>query len=309
MGLVVSNNLNSFEDQNPHIEYDFSEHTPPNEVLEPKKVLINQKKIDNDKSTNEVEANKANTNEANKANTNEANKANTNEANKANTNEANKADTNETNEDETNEDESNEDESNEDETNEDETNEDETNEDETNEDETNEDETNEDETNEDETNEDETNEDETNEDETNEDETNDLSFEHQTQCNKEIQSSIHIDETKFIDTFKIQSENRPDLFVLVYNNYILAYSLSLTELRVSVNQLRLKLLRELFSKDPTRNYQTHIYAVDELKDDVVFQLRIFSYPKNNILQVQKIEETIQIISVSHALYALDNIEH
>jgi hypothetical protein len=97
--------------------------------------------------------------------------------------------------------------------------------------------------------------------------------------------------------------------VLVYNNYILAYSLSLTELRVSVNQLRLKLLRELFSKDPTRNYQTHIYAVDELKDDVVFQLRIFSYPKNNILQVQKIEETIQIISVSHALYALDNIEH
>jgi cobalamin biosynthesis protein CobT len=302
MGLVVSNNLNSFEDQNPHIEYDFSEHTPPNEVLEPKKVLINQKKIDNDKSTNEVDANKANTNEANKANTNEANKA----------------DTNETNEDETNEDETNEEtnEADKDETNEDETNEDETNEDETNEetneadkDETNEDETNEDETNEDETNEDETNEDETNEDETNEDETNDLSFEHQTQCNKEIQSSIHIDETKFIDTFKIQSENRPDLFVLVYNNYILAYSLSLTELRVSVNQLRLKLLRELFSKDPTRNYQTHIYAVDELKDDVVFQLRIFSYPKNNILQVQKIEETIQIISVSHALYALDNIEH
>jgi cobalamin biosynthesis protein CobT len=297
MGLVVSNNLNSFEDQNPHIEYDFSEHTPPNEVLEPKKVLINQKKIDNDKSTNEVDANKANTNEANKANTNEANKA----------------DTNETNEDETNEDETNEEtnEADKDETNEDETNEDETNEDETNE-ETNEadkDETNEDETNEDETNEDETNEDETNEDETNEDETNDLSFEHQTQCNKEIQSSIHIDETKFIDTFKIQSENRPDLFVLVYNNYILAYSLSLTELRVSVNQLRLKLLRELFSKDPTRNYQTHIYAVDELKDDVVFQLRIFSYPKNNILQVQKIEETIQIISVSHALYALDNIEH
>jgi cobalamin biosynthesis protein CobT len=275
MGLVVSNNLNSFEDQNPHIEYDFSEHTPPNEVLEPKEVLINQKKIDNDKSTNEVDANKANTNEANKANTNEANKA----------------DTNETNEDETNEDETNE----------------ETNE--ADKDETNEDETNEDETNEDETNEDETNEDETNEDETNEDDTNDLSFEHQTQCNKEIQSSIHIDETKFIDTFKIQSENRPDLFVLVYNNYILAYSLSLTELRVSVNQLRLKLLRELFSKDPTRNYQTHIYAVDELKDDVVFQLRIFSYPKNNILQVQKIEETIQIISVSHALYALDNIEH
>ena len=287
MGLVVSNNLNSFEDQNPHIEYDFSEHTPPNEVLEPKKVLINQKKIDNDKSTNEVDANKANTNEANKA------------------------DTNETNEDETNEDETNEEtnEADKDETNEDETNEDETNEDETNEDETNEDETNEDETNEDETNENESNEDDTNEDETNEDETNDLSFEHQTQCNKEIQSSIHIDETKFIDTFKIQSENRPDLFVLVYNNYILAYSLSLTELRVSVNQLRLKLLRELFSKDPTRNYQTHIYAVDELKDDVVFQLRIFSYPKNNILQVQKIEETIQIISVSHALYALDNIEH
>ena len=130
-----------------------------------------------------------------------------------------------------------------------------------------------------------------------------LSFDYSTNPS-ELRSSIELDTKKFLESY---NHTHPDLFVLVYNNHLVAYSLSLTELRISANQIRTKLLRDLFSKDPTRVYQTHIYAVDELDDDIIFQLRIFSYPKNNIFQVQKIEESIQIISVSHASNALDNI--